>query len=265
MDEEIRRQSWRRRPTPRFPLLLLVLALALLATGCGGSSAVSNGQPDTAAASPTTASAPAETSEPLQDVGTLLASDGQGTTIKEHFRLGALAYSDTGAPPPAVLDACNANFTTTIAQSVYAPGEITVGYTQGDLPTTLTINPKTVVQSIDPSNPLLSSTAFDIDGQWQCYSVDATPITVVFQPHEQTTYPIWVLLPVLSNATPRVTQAMQDSWQFNAGAIAAGGYTSIRASGNNAADCGGTAALMLYAQAPFNAGSAGTCQPVAAS
>ena len=97
---------------------------------------------------------------PLANVGTLTASDGEGTSFAESFRLGPLLYSSEGTPPSVVLDACGANYSTTIDQAVYSRGEVAISYREGGLATTVPIVPNETVNG----DGYLGVTAFQVDG-----------------------------------------------------------------------------------------------------
>lgn len=208
--------------------------------------------------------ATAEPTEPLQDVGTITAANGQGTTITEQFEVGELNRAQPTPPPSAVLEACNLTPTATASSVVYAPGKVKLGYPEGSLPLNTRLNTEGTVQSIDVDHPILSKTAFLIDGQWRCYSAEAEPVTVVLQPGQTVSYSMWVLLPFLiSNETPTVSRAQEEALEF----VPPSGYTEIHTSGAGAAHCGENNVLMLYARLPFSvpAGGAGNAEACGAS
>jgi hypothetical protein len=250
------KQSWRL-------LLVGVLSVAVVASVAYGISAESHSQTKTAphygplpapaehvqSSTPSQPVATAEPTEPLQNVGTITAANGQGTTITEQFEIGELNRAQPTPPPSAVLEACNLTPTATAANVVYAPGKVKLGYPEGSLPLNTRLNTEGTVQSIDVDHPVLSKTAFLIDGQWRCYSAEAEPLTVVLQPGQTASYSMWVLLPfLLSNETPTVSRAQEEALEF----VPPGGYTEIHTSGAGAAHCGENDVLMLYARLPFS-------------
>jgi hypothetical protein len=261
---------------PSLPLPLVVLLLVMVGCGNGQSSAgdqAAHTRADAAIGAPaettatSTSAAADEPGGPLETAGTLVKSDGQGTTISQDFRIGPLLYGQDDQPPNEVLDACNANYSTTIAQSVFARGEIDLSYTEGSLPLTVTFDPSAMVYSIN-GDGLLSAMAFQVDGAWQC-GADSNSINLVLDQGETETLPFWFLASVLSNAEPRVSQATLDSWAFGSGVFLSQGNQSsweTRTSGPNAARCSNDDVLMLYAKAPFSMvnelGNEVPCKPV---
>jgi hypothetical protein len=166
-----------------------------------------------------------------------------------------------------VLDACNADYSTTIAQSVSARGEINLSYTEGSLPLTITFDPSAMAYSIN-GDGLLGGMAFRVDGAWQC-GTDSGAINAVLDQGENERLPFWFQASVLSNAEPRVSQAMLDSWAFGSGVFLSQGDQSsweTHTSGPNAARCGNDDVLMLYAHLPFSMvndlGNEVRCKPV---
>lgn len=183
---------------------------------------------------------------PLTDVGTLTASDEEGTTFTARYKLGPLLYSQEGTPSETVLDACGANYTTTIQETVFSRGEVTITYQEGSLATTLPLVPTETVSG----EAYGGITAFQVDGQWQC-GLEA--IVLSFEPGETKRLPIWILSQVLNNAEPEVSEAALTTWRFTPPEFTT--YPVVSASGPGAARCpsetGEEDMLMLYARPPF--------------
>jgi hypothetical protein len=72
--------------------------------------------------------------EGLEDVGTIAISDHKGTAFVDHYKIGRLIHPDEGMPPEEVLSVCNLTYQSVLEKSVFAPGEISVSYTEGSFP-----------------------------------------------------------------------------------------------------------------------------------
>lgn len=234
------------------------MAIGALGAGCGTSR--TNVPPVSQSTATSTATATAGSSAStsrsttgsgdagLSDAGTLMQSDGQGTTLSEHWKIGPLRYS---SPPTDVLSACNANYPSTIAQLASSQAEVTVSYTEGTQPLVLVADSAAGVQGSTDAG-WTGVTAFLVDGQWQCGAGDGPGFTTNIQPHSSTTYPVWILSQVLSNAMPRVPTRVSSQWSFNPGGITAGASSNrVTASGPHAVNCDGSDMLMLFAHAPL--------------
>jgi hypothetical protein len=220
-----------------------------------------NCEPKKDAAQPESLSAEEETSEevvtgdraeptqgdggPLKKVGTITASDGEGTTFRERFKLGPLLYRQEGTPPEAVLEACGANYASTIGQTVFSRGVVTISYSEGSLTELVPIVPNETVSG----EGYLGITAYKVEGIWQCQDT----FSLSFEPEESKTFPIWVLSQVLSNAEPEVSEAALNSWRFTP--LESTPYPLVSTSGPGAARCpsdtGEEDTLRLYARPPF--------------
>jgi hypothetical protein len=205
----------------------------------------------TSSATPT----PEEPGGPLRPVGTIGQSDGQGTAIRSSYELGSPFYSKTATPPSAVLEACGANYKTTIAQTAFTRGQVTVHYAHGSLAQNVEFVPGGSVVSTSRQAPWQGTVAYELEGQWQCNSSgEEAGANVTFQPGESKTVPFWMLAQVLRNASPRVTPEMMDAWKFAPSGISTGGRERlvVTTSGRGAGRCGSEDVLMLYAKLPFS-------------
>jgi hypothetical protein len=145
-----------------------------------------------------------EVGGPLAYVGTMTESDGKGTTFRNEVSLGPLLYSEEGTPPEAVLDACNLNYSSVIASSVYARGELTATYLEGRLPLTFPLSYYEYV-----AGEVLTRPAIEVDGEWMC--MDENEMYLEFQSGESQTHPFWLIMPVLTNAHPRLSESLLDT------------------------------------------------------
>lgn len=211
----------------RWLILGLSAATAMLAVGCGSSSqAPPPSEPPQSAEAEVTATPPSteegetesEPGGPLADVGTITGSDGKGTTFSNRYRVGPLLYSSEGTPPDEVLEACNLNYPTLVAGSVFARGQIIMTYQEGTLPTEAGLgSAETIVQEINRGEEygegeLNSAVAFRAGNEWLC----RTQLSFEFQPGESQTLPIWIIVPqVLSNAQPRLPASAYNKWYFS--------------------------------------------------
>jgi hypothetical protein len=229
-------------------LILFGLATAMLVVGCGSSSPplnefrASTETEETSAPPPSTEESQSGPGGPLADVGTITESDGEGTTFSDRYRVGPLMYSEEVTPPEEVLEACNLNYPTELATSVFAHGEVTLTYQEGTLPTEVSLGSVTgpVVQEVYngevESGNLNNLTAFRISGEWSCTS---TSLGIEFQQGESQTLPFWVIVPrVLSNAQPRIPASVFNTWYFEAIGPYLGSRT-VKTSGPGAALCEG--------------------------
>ncbi|MBS1883589.1 MAG: hypothetical protein JSS97_11615 [Actinobacteria bacterium] len=204
----------------RFLLLGAVMAAAVLVVGCGsGASTATDSQAHvapphnapverTVTETPPPPPPPEAVGGPLRNVGTITAPVAAATTFSDHFLLGPLLYSDEGTPPEAVLNACRVNSPSIIARSVFARGQVTIRYAEGSLPSPLGINFMEVVRGVN------SRVALRVNGEWLCENVEG--FFLEFEPGEAKTFPLWVIaLTVLSNAEPRVSKEVLDTWHFD--------------------------------------------------
>jgi len=223
-------------------------------TGVDASTKLASIVPMHAGSSSSATSTAEEPGGPLSEVGTIRHSDGEGTAIGSSYELGPLIYSTTATPPAAVLEACGANYSTTIAQMAFARGQVTVSYTEGSLAQNIEFVPEGSVVSTSRQAPWQGTVAYDIEGQWKCNgSGEESGADVTFQPGESKTVPFWILAQVLSNATPQVTPEMMDAWKFAPSGISTGGVHSVvTTSGRGAGRCEVEDVLMLYARLPFS-------------
>jgi hypothetical protein len=207
-------------------------------------------------ASPSSVTSTSPTEEPggpLSVVGTIRQSDGEGTAIRSSYELGPLIYSKTATPPAAVLEACGADYQTTIAQMAFARGKVTVNYTEGSLAQNIGFLPEGSVRSTSRQAPWQGTVAYDIEGQWRCNGTGEESGDVTFQPGESKTVPFWILAQVLSNAAPQVTPEAMDAWRFMPSGISTESvHAVVTTSGRGAGRCEAEDVLMLYAELPFS-------------
>lgn len=226
-------------------LLCLGVLAACLLLGCGGSANSVSQQ---------TAQAPRSEAEaiggPLGYVGTITASDGEGTAFSDKYEIGPLLYSEEGAPPAAVLNACHTNYPPAIAASVFSRGKLAITYAEGSLPETVGLEPSGTVGGLQPVQ-----VAFHIDAGWQCESA----VSLEVSPGETQSIPFWTIASyVLSNAQPQVSPELLNSWYFNpVGVPVTSTQGTVETSGPGAAACNINGSgrpshlLMLYARPPF--------------
>lgn len=241
---------------------ILLAAATMMLTGCGNSQTtatpVAQSRPtmptDTTAPTSSAAKPAPEVGGPLRSVGTIRQSNSEGTGIGSKYRLGPLVYGPNEIPPPLVLEACSANYQTTIAQTGFARGQVAVSYTAGSLAQDVELVPGEMVVSATKAIPWLGTTAFDVEGQWKCDKTgEEAGINVTFQPGETKTFRFWILASGLSNAHPRFTSADTGIWKFNASGVTAGNTRpTATTSGPNAGSCEGEDVLMAYAKLPFS-------------
>ena len=166
---------------------------------------------------PSMAESGSEPGGPLADVGTITRSDEEGTTFSDHYRVGPIIYSKEGTPPEEVLEACNVNYPTLTARSVFASGQVTITYQEGTLPTEVSLGTvgEAVVQDVDngeaESGGPVGPVAFRAGGEWLCQ----TSFSLEFQPGESQTLPFWIIARILSNSQPRVPASTLNAWYFN--------------------------------------------------
>lgn len=207
-----------------------------------------NGGVTVTATSSTTSSVAGSTSlglgEPLHNVGTTTVS-GEDTTISASYRIGPIVYSTTGTPPSEVLEACNMNYTSEIPKLAFIRGEVSVSYTHGSLPIFVGVMSEELVSG----QRWAGLVAFDVNGSWVCGQSE-TPPGQTLHPGEAEHYELWVLADVLSNEHPKVTPAMNATWQFAPAGIGAGLNSKVTTSGPGARTCESErvseAALFLY-------------------
>lgn len=203
----------------------LFLALAVILAGCGSSSqppAPSEARPtpnaEEATSSPSAKQPEPEPGDSLSTVGTLTETDGEGTTFSDNFRLGPLLSGGEHAPPEEVLDACNLTDPAEVAESVFARGQVTLTYQEGQLPVQVNLGGGYGgVQEVTTGEgygegALDSAVAFQVGDEWWCVTGGGA---IEFQKGESQTLPIWVLVSrVLSNAHPQVPKDILDRWYF---------------------------------------------------
>lgn len=204
----------------RWLILGLGVATVIFAVGCGSSSQSpppSELQTSTEIAEtsnpPRTEEGESEPGGPLADVGTITGSDGKGTTFSNRYRVGPLLYSSEATPPEEVLEACNLNYPTELATSVFVRGQLTMTYQEGSLPTEVGLgSAESIVGDEYGEGALNSAVAFRTGGEWLC----RTQLSFEFQPGESQTLPIWIIVPqVLSNAQPRLPASVYNKWYFS--------------------------------------------------
>ncbi len=156
------------------------------------------------------------------------------------LRVGPIQYSP---PPAAALDGCNVNDPAIVSTMAFSPAEVTIAYTEGSLVEQITIEPHYFLSGDDWQG----WAAFDVHGRWQC-QVDYGPLYLEFSAHSFENFPVWIMSQVLSNASPRVSTAEANSWQFPYLAITMSGALSpnVTTSGPDAERCGGQDVLMVY-------------------
>ena len=158
--------------------------------------------PSTAPASTEAPPAPS----PLHLAGTITQSDDQSTTISETWRVGQPQYGEAGQPPAEVLSACGFTDQAQLSISAFIPAEVTIAYTKGALPQTITI------AANELTNIGEATVAVQTEQGWQCGAT--SPLNLSFEPGASGTSQVWILAQVLTNAAPRVTKQEEDSWVF---------------------------------------------------
>jgi len=140
---------------------------------------------------------------PLSYVGTITYSDNAGTTFTERVKVGRLHKSSELTPPQAPLAACDDDYSTGIASSVFARGEATITYEEGTLPYEFDVF----------ASGLGSIIPFKVDGAWEC---TGTGGIATFEPGETQTFPFWIVASgMLSNAEPNINWAEVDTWAIS--------------------------------------------------
>jgi hypothetical protein len=233
---------------------LLVLAALVLLAGCGSGGDTATlqlppesepemealSEPEGTKASevePEDAAAPPEPAEevggPLEDIGTITSSDGEGTTFRNEVSVGPLLYSEEGIPPEAALSACYPNDPARIASSVFIREEVTATYLEGQLPLVVAPEGYGYVKGEVEVHPVI-----EVDGAWQC--MEYSEIGFEFQAGESQTYNIWLLMPqVLSNAEPQLSESVRDSLYVNLIGPSVLGIYKAKVRGPGAATCNG--------------------------
>lgn len=208
----------------RWLILGLGVTTLMFAVGCGSAShspppsePQSSAETEATSTPPSMAESESEPGGPLADVGTITRSDEEGTTFSDHYRVGPILYSKEGTPPEEVLEACNVNYPTLTARSVFARGQVTITYQEGTLPTEVSLGTvgEAVVQDVDngeaESGGPVGPVAFRAGGEWLCQ----TSFSLEFQPGESQTLPFWIIARILSNSQPRVPASTLNAWYFN--------------------------------------------------
>jgi hypothetical protein len=203
---------------------IAVSAIALIVAGCGGGHDVvvtvtASPRPVPTTAVPASATiAPAKVAAkdaggPLSEVGTVTESDHEGTTVKSDLKLGRILYGAANAPIDA-MNACNSNFTTTLATSAYLRGQVTFSYTQGAVPTVISYDPGEVMRGIGDT-PTGGLMALNIDGQWTCIFSDASDPSLLLQPGQSTSHDAWFIIEdARSNSQPALSQSELNEFAF---------------------------------------------------
>lgn len=146
----------------------------------------------------------------LETVGTITGA-GEGTTVRNTFRLGPLLYPDEGTPPEAALSACLISGSAAISSSVFAEGELEIEYVEGTLPIPIYLSN----ELIQAGGLQATLAAQEIDGEWLCAIEDVLGTYYEVEPGETRTIPFWVVAPgVLSNAEPELSEETKNSWYF---------------------------------------------------
>jgi hypothetical protein len=241
------------RPLLRLALVATIAAVVL--GGCGNERVAVGTSPPASPGVATTHAvatpAPIEPGGPLHEVGTMTETDGKGTAVHLQYQLGALGYSPAVVAPPAVLETCHEDYSTTIAQMGYSRGQLSVSYTEGSLPTEVALGANGAVSGTSTATKWSGSVAYDVEGEWKCPANEEAGTSVTFQPGETKTFPLWVLSAGLDNAQPRFTPTVIDGWEFT-GVTIGNSPLEVTASGPNAGRCDNKDVLMLYAKLPFS-------------
>jgi hypothetical protein len=259
---------WAKWSRLRFIVVGLSVSAALLAavalSGCGGTDAEAE-QADAAVATEEREveererelerEEEKETEErQLENVGTI-TGEGEGTTVRNKFRLGPLLYSDEETPPEAALSSCLLSGSAAIASSVFAKGELQIEYLDGTLPIQIYLSNE-LVQAEGLQGTLAAQ---EIDGEWLCAIEDVYGVYYELEPGETQSIPFWVVAPgVLSNAQPKLPGSVEDAWYFDfVGPV--GNQTELTFRGPGAVFCDEEFAeewrLML-----FNRAESSTCE-----
>ena len=237
-------------------LAVVALSVAVILGGCGSAQTTVGTSPPAspgvvatthAAATP----APSEPGGPLHEVGTMTETDDKGTAVHLQYQLGPLGYSPAVVAPTAVLEACHEDYATTIAQTAYSRGQMSVSYTEGSLPTEIALGADGAISGTSTATKWSGSVAYDVEGQWKCPANEEAGTSVTFQPGETKTFPLWVLSSGLSNAQPKFTSTVIDGWEFT-GVTIGDSPMEVTTSGPNAGKCENKDVLMLYAKLPFS-------------
>ena len=178
----------------------------------------------------------------LDTVGTIAISNHKGTAFVDHYKIGRLIYPDEGMPPEEVLEACNLNYQSVLEKSVFAPGEISVSYTEGSFRELMGIDAESTIQG---NGPGMEVVAYQKDGQWLCRQEELASTSYEIQPGETWNLPIWFISEeALSNTEPRVSEETKDEWHFRF--VGPNMYGTWKYSGPGAGECGGYEELYLY-------------------
>ncbi|MBS1885298.1 MAG: hypothetical protein JSS97_20290, partial [Actinobacteria bacterium] len=180
--------------------------------------------------------------EGLENVGTIAISNHKGTAFVDHYKIGRLIYPDEAMPPEEVLSACNLTYQSVLDKSVFAPGEISVSYTEGSFPELMGIDAESTIQG---NGPGMEVVAYQKDGQWLCRQEELASTSYEIQPGETWNLPIWFIAEeALSNAQPRISTETRNEWHFRF--VGPNMYGNWKYSGPGAGECGGYDELYLY-------------------
>ena len=165
-----------------------------------------------------------------------------GGSVTGRYSVGLpVTFSDPGAPPTGVLDACGLDSSTATDTSVYVPGEITVTYS-GTIPMAIPVAAGDItalsVRRVDQA-------VGGNDGSWICsgpVSGNDTVLTYNLSPGQSITRPIWVLLTeVLTNDAPNFVPSQHFDIAFTGSGIGTPGpgigATINSATGPHAMSC----------------------------
>jgi len=209
------------RPVVSTATLIVVLLSAIALGGCGGNDAEAE-QADATIISEEREVEDRERelereeeieaeAQQLENVGTITGA-GEGTTVRNTFRLGPLLYSDEETPPEDALSSCLISGSAAIASSVFAQGELQIDYVDGTLPIQIYLSN----ELIQAEGLQATLAAQEIDGEWLCAIEDVLGTYYELEPGETQTIPFWVVAPgVLSNAQPELSEGVKNAWYFD--------------------------------------------------
>lgn len=169
-----------------------------------------------------------------EDVGTITGA-GEGTTVRNTYRLGPLLYPDEATPPEEAMSACLLGGSAAIASTVFAEGELEIEYVEGTLPIPIYLSNE-LVQAEGLQATLAAQ---EIDGEWMCAVEEVLGTYLEMEPGEVVTIPFWVVAPgVLSNANPTLSEEVLNTWYFDfVGPV--GNTTELTIEGQGAVHCEG--------------------------
>lgn len=231
-------------------MALVVLAL----TSCNGKSTIAespqlNSSPVSDAATTPASGAqatktPDATNPDLSLAGTIRQSDRAGTTIEETFLVGSPSAEATGVPDQVMHD-CGADYPVARAQLVFTPATVTIHYTEGSLPTNVTIG----ISGIVHGGGYGEQVALEQDGSWNCGdAVNQPTTTLTLQPAQKSTFRLWILSPILSNAHPTPAADALNKIEFEETAFADNASSKApKILGPHARTCGLRDVLFVFA------------------